>query len=258
MFSTRLRLALGVFFLFSVSTVMAWAQMQSHMGDADSVAIKQSVAAFTAAWNRHDSHAVAMRYVEDGDFSSTQGIPSHGAKELEEHYVSIFGTFLKNVFHHCCPDNFRPVNVAAGIRANACGRTGVRVVGVWFRVRNKRRHRAVFGAPDANAPLKTWVPCAIRFVIGHVNDVILVDENPAGLAELLPLIEKFSILIEDLDPVVSAVSNEQTSFGIESQGLGRLELPGSRSLLSPRFDELPIFRKLHDPCVRIAAIPVAD
>ena len=96
MFSTRLRLALAVFFLLSVSTVMAWAQMQSHMADADSVAIKQSVAAFSDAWNRHDSHAVAMRYVEDGDFSSTQGIPSHGAKELEEHYVSIFGTFLKN------------------------------------------------------------------------------------------------------------------------------------------------------------------
>ena len=96
MFSTRLRLALAVSFLFSFSTVVAWAQMQSHMADADSAAIKQSVAAFSDAWNRHDSHAVAMRYVEDGDFSSTQGIPSHGAKELEEHYVSIFGTFLKN------------------------------------------------------------------------------------------------------------------------------------------------------------------
>src|SRR5467141_4090453 len=321
MFSTRLRLALGVFFLFSVSTGMAWAQMQSHMADADSAAIKQSVAAFSDAWNRHDSHAVAMRYVEDGDFSSTQGIPSHGSKELEEHYVSIFGTFLKNahrtdtvrsirfltpsiaqvdidwqmtgaktpdgadapprkgllnwvmtkqngewspprllpnVFHHRFPDNFRPVNVAAGIRANAFGRTGIRMVGIWFRVRNKCRHRAVFGAPDANAPLKTWVPCAIRFVIGHVNDVILADKNPAGLAELLPLIEKFSILIEDLDPVVSAVGNEQTSFGIESQGVGRLELPGSLSLLPPRFDELPISRKLHDPRVRIAAMPIAD
>src|ERR1700704_101170 len=165
---------------------------------------------------------------------------------------------LPNVFHHCFPDNFRAVNIAAGIRANAFGRTGVRMVGVWFRVRNKRRQRAVFGAPDANAPLKTWVPCAIRFVIGDVNDVILVDKNPAGLAELLPLIEKFSILIEDLDPVVSAVGNEETPFGIESQGVGRLELPGSRSLFSPRFDEFPVFRKLHDPRVRIAAMPVAD
>jgi len=96
MFSTRLKAALAVFFLFSFSVSAAWAQMHSNMADADSAAIKQSVAAFSDAWNRHDSHAVAMCYVEDGDFSSTQGIPSHGAKELEDHYVSIFGTFLKS------------------------------------------------------------------------------------------------------------------------------------------------------------------
>jgi uncharacterized protein (TIGR02246 family) len=96
MFSTRMRAALAVFSLLSFSAVVAGAQMQAHMADADSAAIKQSVAAFSDAWNRHDPHAVAMCYVEDGDFSSTQGIPSHGAKELEEHYVSIFGTFLKS------------------------------------------------------------------------------------------------------------------------------------------------------------------
>ena len=95
MFSTCMK-AVVVSFLFIFSAVVARPQMHSNMADADSAAIKQSVAAFTDAWNHHDPHAVAMRYVEDGDFSSTQGIPSHGAKELEEHYVSIFGTFLKN------------------------------------------------------------------------------------------------------------------------------------------------------------------
>jgi uncharacterized protein (TIGR02246 family) len=96
MFSTRVRAALVVSFLLSFSAAGAWAQMHSNMADADSAAIKQSVAAFSDAWNRHDPHAVAMCYVEDGDFSSTQGIPSHGSKELEAHYVSIFGTFLKD------------------------------------------------------------------------------------------------------------------------------------------------------------------
>jgi len=43
--------------------------------------LSSSPSRFSDAWNRHDSHAVAMRYVEDGDFSSTQGIPSHGAKD---------------------------------------------------------------------------------------------------------------------------------------------------------------------------------
>jgi len=64
--------------------------------DADTAAIKQSVAAFADTWNTHDAHGVAMRYVEDGDFSSVKGEPSHGRKELEEHYNTIFSTFLKN------------------------------------------------------------------------------------------------------------------------------------------------------------------
>jgi uncharacterized protein (TIGR02246 family) len=64
--------------------------------DADTAAIKQSVASFADTWNSHDAHAVAMRYVEDGDFSSVKAEPSHGRKELEDHYNTIFTTFLKN------------------------------------------------------------------------------------------------------------------------------------------------------------------
>jgi uncharacterized protein (TIGR02246 family) len=95
MFSIRARVVLAVFAIASFSASVSCAQMQSNPSDADSAAIKQSVAAFSDAWNHHDAHATAMRYVEDGDFSSTQGEPSHGWKELEQHYVTIFTTFLK-------------------------------------------------------------------------------------------------------------------------------------------------------------------
>jgi len=78
-------------FLASVSRAQAQAKM-----DADSAAIKQCVTAWEDAWNRHDAHATAMAYVEDGDFSSTTGVPSHGWKELEAHYNEIFTTFLKD------------------------------------------------------------------------------------------------------------------------------------------------------------------
>jgi uncharacterized protein (TIGR02246 family) len=71
------------------------AQMAGKI-DADSAAVKQCVAAWEDAWNRHDAHATAMAYVEDGDFSSTTGVPSHGWKELEAHYNEIFTTFLKD------------------------------------------------------------------------------------------------------------------------------------------------------------------
>jgi uncharacterized protein (TIGR02246 family) len=93
MISTRLKMALAVLLFFSVSAVLSHAQMPS---DADSAAIKQCVAAWEDAWNRHDARATAMAYVEDGDFSSTTGVPSHGWKELEAHYNEIFTTFLKD------------------------------------------------------------------------------------------------------------------------------------------------------------------
>jgi uncharacterized protein (TIGR02246 family) len=87
--------ALTVILFVSISASMSWAQMPTKM-DADSAAIRQCVAAWEDAWNRHDAHATAMQYVEDGDFSSTTGVPSHGWKELEDHYNSIFTTFLKD------------------------------------------------------------------------------------------------------------------------------------------------------------------
>jgi len=86
---------LSVLLFLSFSAANSRAQMPSNR-DADTAAIKQCVAAFADTWNSHDAHGVAMKYVEDGDFSSVKGEPSHGRKELEDHYTTIFTTFLKN------------------------------------------------------------------------------------------------------------------------------------------------------------------
>ena len=93
--SSQKTTALAVFLFFSSASGLLWAQMASSR-DADSAGIKQCVVAWEDAWNRHDAHATAMAYEEDGDFSSTTGIPSHGWKELEAHYNEIFTTFLKD------------------------------------------------------------------------------------------------------------------------------------------------------------------
>jgi uncharacterized protein (TIGR02246 family) len=95
MTSVQSKAALAVLLFLTFSAAGSRAQMASNR-DADTAAIKQTVAAFADTWNSHDAHAVAMRYVEDGDFSSVKGEPSHGRKELEEHYNTIFSTFLKN------------------------------------------------------------------------------------------------------------------------------------------------------------------
>ena len=95
MISARTKIAFVTFLFVTFSTAVSWAQMAS-MSDADSAGVRQCVAAWEDAWNRHDAHATAAAYVEDGDFSSTTGVPSHGWKELETHYNEIFTTFLKD------------------------------------------------------------------------------------------------------------------------------------------------------------------
>ena len=64
--------------------------------DADTASIKQFVVGFADTWNNHDAKGVAEHYVEDGEFTSVKGEPSHGRKELQDHYTTIFTTFLKN------------------------------------------------------------------------------------------------------------------------------------------------------------------
>ena len=92
MVSVRLKVVLAALLFMFAASGLSWAQST----DADSAAIKQCVAAWSAAWNSHDAHATAMKYVEDGDFTNTTGIPSHGWKALEDHYNEIFTTFLKD------------------------------------------------------------------------------------------------------------------------------------------------------------------
>jgi uncharacterized protein (TIGR02246 family) len=95
MISAPSKTVLAVSALLCFSAAGSWAQMSSGR-EADTAAIKQAVAEFADAWNSHDAHATAMRYEADGDFSSIKGETSHGRKELEAHYTTIFTTFLKN------------------------------------------------------------------------------------------------------------------------------------------------------------------
>ena len=90
-----LKPALAALVILTFSGVGVQAQMASNH-DADTAAIKQFVANFADTWNSHDAKGVAVHYVEDGEFTSVKGEPSHGRKELEDHYTTIFTTFLKN------------------------------------------------------------------------------------------------------------------------------------------------------------------
>src|SRR5262249_11004903 len=85
---------------------------------------------------------------------------------------------------------YRSVHEPLGISSDAF----LRSVRIW--IENEVRHLAVLSATDHNAFPKPRVRLRVRLMVGDVERVVLVDKHSARPTELLPLFEKFSILIE--------------------------------------------------------------
>ena len=90
------RAAVLLFFLLSLSSVRLYAQAQPGAADADSSAIKQVVAGYSEAFNHHDAHATANLFAEDADFTNLRGVYRHGRKEIEQIFVTLYASVLKN------------------------------------------------------------------------------------------------------------------------------------------------------------------
>src|ERR1700737_2479411 len=97
-----------------------------------------------------------------------------------------------------------------------------------------------------------------RFRIGHVNDVVFINENSARPAELLPLRYKIAILVEDLNPIVIAIPDEKAPLRIESQAVRQVKLSGACSFFPPRLNEFTVPVKLYDAIVAVSAVSVCD
>src|SRR5215475_12965510 len=111
--------------------------------------------------------------------------------------------------------DFRPIDVTLSIGRHAFRRAcpGARPrVRVRLCVWNEGRDLAVAREPDPDAALPARISSRVRLRIGHINDVALINENSARPAELLPLFEEFSILVEDLDAVIIPVADEEPAF----------------------------------------------
>src|ERR1700686_2098299 len=72
------------------------AQSQPNAVEGDSVAIKQVCADFSENFSRHDAHAVALTFAEDADFTNMRGNHSHGRKDIEDWFASLFRGNLKD------------------------------------------------------------------------------------------------------------------------------------------------------------------
>src|SRR3989442_1354268 len=70
----------------------------------------------------------------------------------------------------------------------------------------------------------------LRFRIRDIDHVVLVDKDAARAAELRPLGDELAILIENLDAVIRAVSEEQPALRIHGDRMRTVDLARTRAL----------------------------
>ena len=96
----RASLASALFFVLSPA---AFAQQNSTAAHttittdhAAEAAIQQVLDTYTEAWNRYDSHTLAMLFTEDCDYVIVSGGNTHGREALETSFAKNFSSNLKN------------------------------------------------------------------------------------------------------------------------------------------------------------------
>ncbi|HLJ24857.1 MAG TPA: SgcJ/EcaC family oxidoreductase [Candidatus Acidoferrales bacterium] len=95
MISSHLRIAGGLLVALAFSAGSALVLRQTNASEEDTAAVKQVVAAYDAAFNQHDAHAVGALFAEDGDFTNMRGSSKHGRSDIEQNYGNLFNGGLK-------------------------------------------------------------------------------------------------------------------------------------------------------------------
>src|SRR5213594_2963874 len=131
-----------------------------------------------------------------------------------------------------------------------------------FGVLDERGDASVLRAADADA-----LPDTCELVragvgpglgVGNVDRVVPGDEDAARAAELPPLVEELAVLIEDLDAVVLAIADEQTSPRVHRDRVRLAHFTAARAFLPPLLDVLPILVEADDAIVPAVAMAVGD
>lgn len=91
-------LGLGAVALFAVSMLAApqASYAQSRTAEANSAEIRQVVAQFLAAFNRHDAQGWAAPFVKNADFMNIFGLAVHGRDKIEDRFRMLFAGTLKH------------------------------------------------------------------------------------------------------------------------------------------------------------------
>ncbi len=93
--STRAVVTVAIALFLILQRPISRAQDPSKTTDAESAAVKQVVTDFYESFSRHDAHATAMTFAEDGDFTNMSGVHVHGRKAIEERFASLYAGNLR-------------------------------------------------------------------------------------------------------------------------------------------------------------------
>ena len=114
----------------------------------------------------------------------------------------------------------RRINVAFGVGAHSFRKRDLRIRRC---VRNERFHGAILRAADADAALHPRISRLVRLGVHRIQSVVFGNKDSAGAAELAPLSDEVSVLIEDLNAAVAAIGDEKPTLGIHRQPVQRIE-----------------------------------
>ena len=62
----------------------------------DEDAIRNVLASFIEAWNKHDAKAFSLVFAEDADFTNVRGTSASGRTEIEQFHAPLFATRFKD------------------------------------------------------------------------------------------------------------------------------------------------------------------
>lgn len=90
----NLMIPLIAFACFAAVSLSRLQQVKAE--DGDTAGVKAVIEAYMDAFNKHDPHAVAALFTEDGDFTNGRQVTAHTRKTIDEHLVPVYGGALKN------------------------------------------------------------------------------------------------------------------------------------------------------------------
>src|SRR5262249_59347546 len=140
------------------------------------------------------------------------------------------------------------VDDAGIVRSDTFGITDLR-----RRCGNEGGHLPILDAADPDALFEALVALLVGLGIGHVDHVVLVDEDTARPTKLSPLGDEVSIRVEDLDAAVDAIADIKPTARVECDAMRSIEFALPLAVLAPGLEQSSVLVIFHDPILAARA-----